>query len=365
MSDTNAMAAPSGGGRLQSLDACRGLIMFTLMCGPIFQSLRGEPVWHWLAVQNDHVAWEGCVYWDLIQPSFIYMVGAAMPFAFAARAARGDSRASRIAHAVKRAACLILSGLMLDQFGAREWQFGLIRVLQQIALAYLGSFWLVGRGYRAQAFTAAAILMAHTLVWLHNPWNGPAGPWARGNENLGSVFDRWLLGRNYQWFYVTTNFIPSTATMLFGMMAGESIRRDVNRRRVSPILLAAGVGAVAAGWALAGWIPMIKRLWTASFTLFAGGCTTLMLLAFYWAIDVRGWKRWSFPLVVVGMNSIAAYVMENTMRGWFRSLSQAWVGWLEAPLGSRWFPVFQNGLFALAAWTVLHWLWRKRIFIKV
>jgi len=69
--------------RLQSLDAYRGLIMFTLLCGGIFHSLKGHPLWNWLAVQNEHVAWQGCVCWDLIQPSFMFMVGGAMPFASA------------------------------------------------------------------------------------------------------------------------------------------------------------------------------------------------------------------------------------------------------------------------------------------
>ena len=73
--------------RLQSLDAYRGLIMLTLLAGAVFHSLKGHPTWNWLYVQNEHVDWAGCVYWDLIQPSFMFMVGVAMPFAFARRAA--------------------------------------------------------------------------------------------------------------------------------------------------------------------------------------------------------------------------------------------------------------------------------------
>jgi predicted acyltransferase len=77
--------------RLHSLDAYRGLIMLTLLAGAVFHSLKGHPTWNWLYVQNEHVDWAGCVYWDLIQPSFMFMVGVAMPFAFARRAALGDS----------------------------------------------------------------------------------------------------------------------------------------------------------------------------------------------------------------------------------------------------------------------------------
>jgi predicted acyltransferase len=113
------------------------------------------------------------------------------------------------------------------------------------------------------------------------------------------------------------------------------------------------------------WWPLIKRIWTPSFAVFAAGCTTLMLLAFYWVIDVVGWRRWAFPLVVVGMNSIAAYVLGNAFSGWFRSLSNAWIGWLKEPLGQAWFPVFQHLLFACAAWGVLYWLYRRKVCFKV
>jgi heparan-alpha-glucosaminide N-acetyltransferase len=89
--------------------------------------------------------------------------------------------------------------------------------------------------------------------------------------------------------------------------------------------------------------------------VFAAGCTTLMLLAFYWAIEVKSWRWWAFLLIVVGMNSIAAYIIANICGGWFRSLSFAWIGWLQGPLGQEWCPVFQHLLFAFAGWGVLYW----------
>ncbi len=358
--------------RLQSLDAYRGLIMFTLLCGGIFHSLKGHPTWNWLFLQNEHVAWAGCVYWDLIQPAFTFMVGVSMPFAFARRAEMGDSWPQQFRHALIRAFNLMLIGILLDHFGSDKIQVGFIRVLQQIAIAYLLAFFVVGRSFRIQAAVAAGLLVGYQLLWMFNPWNGPDGPWAMGNQNLGSSFDRWLLGRNYSGFYVGLNAIPSTATVIFGVMAGALIRRAgppehpgaIPARRVSLLLLLAGVGGIAVGWAVSPWFPLIKRIWTPSFTVYAGGWTTLMLLLFYWLIEVRGWSRWAFPLVVVGTNSIAAYVLGNSFGGWFRSASGAWIGWLKEPLGEVWFPVFQRGLFAAAAWGVLYWLWRRKIFFK-
>src|SRR5687767_850846 len=92
--------SPSASFRLESLDAYRGFIMLTLLAGGIFHSLKGHPTWNWLFVQNEHVQWAGCVYWDLIQPSFMFMVGVAMPFAFARRAALGDSWTKQFQHAL-------------------------------------------------------------------------------------------------------------------------------------------------------------------------------------------------------------------------------------------------------------------------
>jgi predicted acyltransferase len=360
-----APVATSAPQRLLSLDAFRGLIMSTLLCGSIFGSLRGHPVWNWLWVQNEHVAWEGCVYWDLIQPSFMYMVGVAMPFALARRAARGDSWGKRFRHVILRALNLILVGVLLDNFGASTWSIGFIRVLQQIAIGYVLAFFVVGTSFRTQALAAVAILLGYNLLWMFNPWNGPGGPWAMGNENIGSALDFWLLGRYYSGYYVGMNAIPSTVTIIFGVMAGQLIMDRLPPRKTVLILLCAGLSGIALGLVLSSWLPLIKRIWTPSFAVFAAGWTTLMLLFFYLTIEVLGWKKWAFPLVVVGTNSIAAYVLGSAFGGWFRSLTGAWIGWLEGPLGSLWFPVFQHLIVFGCAWLVLYWFWRRRIFFKL
>lgn len=359
--------------RLASLDAYRGLIMFTLLCGGIFHSLKGHPDWNWLFVQNEHVAWEGCVYWDLIQPSFMFMVGASMPFALARREALGDPWSRRLLHVLRRALTLVVVGILLDHFGADRVQIGFIRVLQQIAPGYVFSFFLVGRPLAVQGAVGAGVLVAYQLAWMFNPWNGPGGPWAMGGENLGTAFDRWMLGRNYSGHYVGLNAVPSGVTILLGAMAGEVLRRAESaapallpaaRRRACATLVAAGVAGIACGALLGTVFPLVKRIWTPSFTVYAGGWTALVLGLFHGVVDVAGLRRWAFPLAVVGTNSLVAYVLGNSFGGWFRSLSSAWVAWLRTPLGPLWFPVFQHALFALSAWAVLWWLHRRRIFVK-
>lgn len=363
--DPAAARVRTGAARLASLDAYRGLIMLTLLCGGIFTSLEGHPLWHWLAVQNEHVAWEGAVYWDLIQPAFMFMVGVAMPFAFAVRTARGDSWGLQFRHVLRRAGMLVLIGILLDPVGADRIQIGFIRVLQQIAFGYVAAFFLLGRSWRVQAGVAAAVLVGYQLVWMFNPWNGPGGPWAQGNENIGSAFDYWLLGRHYAWHYVGMNAIPSAVTILFGVMAGECIRTTTNPRRTALVLAALGLAGIAAGLAVSPWFPIIKRIWTPSFTVYSGGWVTLMLAGFYWLVEVRGWRRWTFPLVVVGTNSIAAYVIGNAFAGWYRGATGAWFGAVAPVVGDVWLPVLHRASFALVAWGVLYWCYRRRIFFKV
>jgi heparan-alpha-glucosaminide N-acetyltransferase len=212
---------------------------------------------------------------------------------------------------------------------------------------------------------AAAILVAYQSLWMFNPWNGPGGPWAEGNANIGSAFDYWLLGRNYSGLYVGMNAIPSTATIIFGAMAGEVVRRSTDARRTAWLLVAAGLAGIGIGLALSPVFPLIKRIWTPSFTIYSAGWVTLMLAGFYWVIEVAGRKRWAFPLVVVGMNSIAAYVIGNALGGWYRSATGVWTSTLAPVLGDVWLPVFQRALFAALAWGVLYWLYRRRIFFKV
>jgi heparan-alpha-glucosaminide N-acetyltransferase len=362
---STAPAAAPAAMRVVSLDAYRGLIMLTLLCGGLFRPLAGDPTWGWLARHNEHVDWEGAVYWDLIQPAFMFMVGVAMPFAFAARAARGDTWGSQARHALRRAAMLVVIGVLLDHIGADRVQIGFMRVLQQIAFGYLVAFLVLGRSLATQAVVVGAILVAYQVLWTVNPWNGPGGPWAQGNENIGSAFDLWLLGYHYTGHYVGMNAIPSSATIILGVMAGQIVLTSRDPRRTSLTLLLAALAMIAVGLAVSPWAPIIKRIWTPSFTVYSAGWTTLMLAAFYWAVEVQGWRRWTFPLLVVGMNSIAAYVISGAFGGWFRSATNAWLGLLAPAVGPLWLPVLQRALFALTAWIVLLWLYRRRLFFKV
>ena len=360
---SNGPSNPTGT-RLASLDAFRGLVMLALLTGG--GKLKAPvPHWDWLLTQFDHVEWEGCVFWDLIQPAFMFIVGVAMPFSYAARESRGQTPTQQFRHVLVRVAKLLVLGWMLDNFGSSSLQLGFIRVLQQIAFGYFFSFFLLNQRPSTQGLVAAMLLVGYAVFWMWNPWNGPGGPWANDGENVGRVFDRWMLGRNYSGGYVGMNAIPATANMIFGVMCGSLLLHRKQPTFVVSVLIFSGIAAILLGFFLSPIVPIIKRIWTPSFAIFSTGWTVLLLGLFYGLIDVLDRKAWAYPLLVVGANSAAAYVMANAFVGWFRSLSHAWIVWLQAPMGEFAVHVLQRLLFVVAAWLVLWWMNRRKIFISL
>ena len=375
--------------RLLSLDAYRGFIMALLICNGLGLGVfKDDATWGWLARQVDHVKWEGCVFWDLIQPSFMFMVGVAMPFAFAKRRAAGASWREQFTHTLARALGLIFLGIALDCITGGQISLGLMRVLQQIALGYVLTFLLLDRTWQTQLAAALLLLTGYTLAWMYYPGNDPQGAWVMSHQNLGGDFDQWLFSRQSTGYYVVLNFIPATATILFGVVCGRLVGSDWPRRKVLGTLLLAGLAGLALGLALSPAVPLIKRIWTASFTLYAGGWTVLFLGLFYWLIEVQAWRRWPTFLVVVGMNSIFAYTMAQVFRASFfdraimvfskplalalldphhfpQAFSKPASALAWPPPFEQWGFVLQATLVLAAEWGVLYWLYRRKIFFKL
>ena len=167
--------------------------------------------------------------------------------------------------------------------------------------------------------------------------------------------------------YLTLSFIPTLGTMILGLIAGRWLR-DSRPNIPMKKLLIAGVTGIALGLALhySDICPVVKRIWTPSWTIFSGGVCFLFLAAFSWVIDVKGFKKWAFPLVVVGMNSIAAYCIAHFMEGFLDSS-------LQIHLGRNFFqfaggglePFFRGGVILLCYWLVLLWMYRRKLFLKI
>jgi predicted acyltransferase len=318
----------------------------------------------------------GCTPWDLIQPSFMFIVGAAMPFAFARRQERGESWGRQFLHVVRRSLLLIAVGVFLDTYADRVLEVQMIRVLQQIAIGYFLAFFFLNRGPGVQALAAGLFLVGHTLAFFLYGWATQSPPWGPGH-NVGWALDEVLhqvasLGGRYPTMmphprneYVHFNAISSTATILFGVIAGELLRKDWPGGRKVLIMAAAGVAGIALGLALSPVIPVNKKIWTASFAVFAGGCTSLLLAGFYWVIDVLEFRRWTFPFVVVGLNSIAIYVTAGTLGENFKRVWQSFLGVPFSHLPPEAVPIVLAALVVLANWLLCYWLYRRRIFFKV
>ncbi len=360
--DGNASAGekPSRSERLVSLDAFRGFIMTTLAAhGFGLATLSEDPAWGWMGRQFRHVAWEGIVYWDLIQPAFMFMVGLAMPFAFAARA-RGSGSVSVWKHVAYRAVMLIVISNLLMSISAGRMHFQLINVLAQIGFAYFICYGLMQLSFKAQAVWAGLIMLAYTVLFAAFP--GGDGAYAIG-DNIGERVDQFVFGSSNPGHWATINFIPSVVVTLFGVWCGYLMIGEHSPTKRMKLLGAGATACLAAGYSLGAFIPIVKRLHTTSYTFAASGWVLLMLLGFYWLVEVQGWRRVTFPLVVVGMNSMFIYCLHILLTGWIDE-SIAVFSHEYAVLG-KWGPVAQAVSIFVVMWCLCHWLYKRRIFIKI
>jgi len=396
--------------RLQSLDAYRGLIMISLsfagfgLAKTATAFLKDNPdsgFWAAVKYQFSHAAWVGCSYWDLIQPSFMFMVGVSMAYSYVNRRERGDSYGRMLGHAVSRSIILILLSIYLMSQWRSYTNWGFMNVLGQIGLGYTFLFLLWGRATKTHIITAASLLIGTWLIYVAYPGSGvdPATgnpeveitkewsdehlegirPSWHKNANVGLAVDVFFLNlfpqqEPYKFSkggYQTINFIPSLATMLFGLMCGELLRSQRSDRDKLKMLLIAGVSGLIAGQFLnlTGICPLVKRIWTPSWALFSTGWCCLILGGLFWLIDVKGYRRWTYPLVVVGMNSIAIYCMSMSLKPYVARQWQAHLGkdvftFWEA-LDPAWAPCVQACLTGMTFWIVCWYLYRKKIFIRI
>jgi heparan-alpha-glucosaminide N-acetyltransferase len=386
--------------RIGSVDAYRGFVMFLMMAEVLSldrmaAAFPDSPIWKFLAKHQSHVEWAGCSLHDLIQPSFSFLVGVALPFSLANRRAKGQSTGRMIAHAVWRAFLLVALGIFLRSGSSARTNFTFEDTLTQIGLGYvflfllgflqpkwswialaviLVGYWaafalypLPGPGFDYQAVGAAA-------DWPHN-YTGFAAHWNK-NTNPAMAFDRWFLNvfpRNRPFAYngggyATLSFIPTLGTMILGLIAGRWLNEEPTTLRKLAWLLLAGGLCFSVGIALDRLeiCPSVKRIWTPAWVLFSGGWCFVMLAGFYAIIDGIGLAAWSFPLRVIGMNSIAAYCMAHLIDGWIVKSLRTHLG-PDAfkTLGTTYEPLVTGIAVLLVLWLILYWMYRRKIFLRI
>jgi heparan-alpha-glucosaminide N-acetyltransferase len=393
--------APAGlPSRVASLDAYRGFVMLLMMgevldFAQVARAVPGSSLWQFLAYQQSHVAWVGCTLHDLIQPSFSFLVGVALPFSLARRTAEGQTEWRRTLHAFWRALVLVLLGVFLRSFERPQTNWTFEDTLTQIGLGYGFLYLLALRTARVQWAALALLLCGYWLAFALFPLPGAGFNWAETGTradwagNLGGFAAHWNKNTNLAWRfdtwflnlfprekafthngggYATLSFIPTLGTMVLGLIAGGVLRSDRQPLAKLRWLALAGAAGLAAGWLCGalGICPVVKRLWTPSWVLFSGGWCCLLTAAFYLVIEVWRLRKWAFVLVVVGMNSIAAYLIAHLCEHFIK-------GALPRHLGSAWFkfagPAFEPLLLGagvlLVEWLLLWWMYRRRIFLRV
>lgn len=393
-------AGPLPGARLDSLDAYRGLVMLLMMAEVLrFCAVAGQRAgnkfWEFLCYHQSHVDWTGCSLHDLIQPSFSFLVGVALPFSIAARTGRGQTFGRMAGHAALRSVILIFLGVFLrsTHFTQTNWTFE--DTLSQIGLGYFFLFLLGFRPARDQWLALVLLLAGYWAAFALYPLPGPGFDYVRvgvesnwphhaagfaahwnKNSNLAWAFDTWFLNlfpRKEPWLfnrggYATLSFIPTLATMVLGLLAGGVLRSQRSRSAKVRWLLAAGALLLAAGWGAGklGICPVVKRIWTPSWTLYSGGWCCWLMAAFYATIDLTGWRRWPFPLLVIGMNSIAAYVMAHLFDEFISQNLTTNLGQdVFRILGDAYEPLLHGAATLLVLWLLLWWMYRRKLFLRI
>lgn len=382
-----AAAAAPPKERLQSLDVFRGLTIALM----IMVNNNGD----WSAAYWPllHSQWNGWTPTDLVFPFFIFIVGVSMVYSFRARLARGESRGAIMLHAAKRAAILFAIGVLIINSFPNHYNLSHIRiegVLQRIAVCYLiAAFFVLWSDVRGQIAAVVACLIGYWVLMRYVAVPGfgvPTHniPFLDPDRNLAAWLDRKLLmGHLYEGTRDpegVLSTIPAIASALLGVLTGEWLRSKSTALAKAAWMFAFGVLGLAAGKFFNIWFPINKKLWTSSYVLFTAGFALVVLALCYWLLDVRKLRgRWTMPVLVFGMNAIAAYVFSEMLAAALSSWSVAAVGSSESLQGWIYRHIFTSVgappsanaslayslAFVFVCWIFAFILYRKRIFLKI
>ncbi len=368
--------------RLISLDMFRGFTIALMIL------VNNPGSWSYVFPPLRHAEWNGWTPTDLVFPFFLFIVGVAMAFSFGKRIDRGDDRSQLFGKVVKRTLIIFAIGIFLNIFP--KFNFSSMRipgVLQRIAICYFfASIIILNASKKWQYVWTLFLLVAYWLAIKLIPVPGYGPGVLEPTGSLAWYIDSHLLA-GHTWSGAPApgfdpegilSTIPAIATVLFGVFAGNWIRKDKDQyEKVSGLFVAGNIGLVL-GIIMDIWLPINKNLWTSSYTVFMAGMATVFLAMSYWVIDVKGYTGWTKPFIVFGSNAITVYALsaliarttiyikwtqgdgsEISLKTWmYQNLFQSWAG---DYLGSLLYPI----VFLLILLGMMWILYRKRIFIKI
>jgi predicted acyltransferase len=366
-------AAPRTTGRLVSLDALRGFDMIWILgAEAIVHDLAKStqaPFFQGLAKQFDHVPWEGFVFYDLIFPLFVFIAGVSLVFSLTKQIqTKGVGVAVR--RVIVRAIILYVLGVLAYGGFSKHWaDIRLLGVLQRIALCYLFAG-LLFCFLRVRGLVAAIVvlLVGYWLLMTYVPVPGVDPPSFAEGKNLANYLDaQYLPLRKWDGDHDPEGLLstlPAIASCLLGVLAGLFLKKETVRpyQKALCLLIAGGLGVVL-GYAWGMQFPVIKKVWTSSFVLVAGGYSAILLGLFYLVLDVWKWRRWAAPFVWIGTNAITLYMLEGIVS--FRDLAKLFVG---GDLGQLLFHQYANLAVSTVAVLLLvalaRFLYVRQIFLR-
>lgn len=357
--------------RLLSLDALRGFDMFWITGGSMLFAYIGKLTGlGWLTVQMDHVNWVGFTMYDLIFPLFMFIAGVAIPFAITSRLEKGTPKKEMLNKVFKRMIILVVLGFLYN--GALKGDLTNIRfasVLGQIGMAYFFASVIIiyTKSFKSSLYWLGGILVGYSLIQLFIPVPGVGAGQLTPDGCINGYIDRMLLpgvlhGKVYDPEGLLC-IISATGITLMGAVAGHFLRDNKRTDWQKVYLLAAiGVALVVAALIFSPLYPIIKKCWTSTFNLMAGGISFLLLSVFYMIIDVLQYKKWSFYFRVIGMNSIFVYLFVHFIR--VSSVVAYFAGWTIIFSDQVMKLTSLVGYLALV-WSLLYYMYKKEIFLRV
>lgn len=363
-------------GRLASLDALRGFdMLFIAGLAYLIRAIcslfpGGESFW--LENQMHHVAWDGLTHHDTIFPLFIFIAGVSFPYSYAKQLSTGKSKGEIYLKVFKRAAMLVILGMICN--GLLKFNHSSLRffsVLERIGITGMfASILYMNFKTRGRIIIAALILIVYWAISFIVAPDAPAGTSPLSLEgSIAAYVDRTLFPNIiykpgiYDPEGLLSTF-PAIVTAMLGNFTGEFLRDSrKNGNKKCLYMLGAAVVMTVIGLIWSNWLPLNKKLWSSSFTLVVGGYSVAMLALFYWIIDVKGWQKWAFPLKVVGMNSIAIFMLPKIID--FKYTVNFFCGGLCNIVGEGWDKVLFWSAYLVLVYLVLYFMYKKNIFIKV
>ncbi len=361
--------------RLLSIDTLRGFDMLLITGGGDFIiHLKGVTGLVWvdaIADQLEHPAWNGFTFYDFIFPLFLFTAGISLSYSLQSGLAKGIHKNTLYKKAFRRTIILFLLGILdknipLNVFDPVHIRYG--TVLGRIGIATLiTTFLYLNFSIKGRLTWVAGILIVYWAMLLLIPVPGYGAGDLSFEGNLVGWFDRsFMPGRLLQQTYdenALLTQLPALCLTVMGAVAGDILQNRNTENKKLLYLCLAGIISIGVGLLWSIHFPINKHLWTSSFILLTAGMAFLFLALFYWVIDVKGFRRWTFFFKVIGMNSLVIYLLVRFVD--FSASSRMLFSGFYMHLAEKWQPACNAFGSLLLVWLILYVMYRKKIFVKV